>query len=167
MTGTLILVVGPSGSGKDTLLLAARRHFADRADVIFPKRHITREADAGGEDHIAISQDTFDTMVSDGEFALNWTAHNLSYGVTRDIEDVLQRGHNVVVNVSRGVLDIARDRYENVRILSLFVNAKELERRLRARGREDDDDIKNRLKRAAAYSIDGTDVVKIDNSDNL
>ena len=47
--GLLVVVVGPSGAGKDTLMRAAAEHFEGRPDVHFVQRAITRPAEAGGE----------------------------------------------------------------------------------------------------------------------
>ena len=67
--GRLILVVGPSGSGKDTLLPAARRHFGPDRFIDFPMRTITRPVDAGGETHRAVDIAEFEGMVKTVAFA--------------------------------------------------------------------------------------------------
>ena len=60
--GKLIFVVGPSGSGKDTLIDGAKDLLSDEK-FAFIKREITRSAKAGGEDHIEISKGDFDKNV--------------------------------------------------------------------------------------------------------
>ncbi|MBO6519544.1 MAG: phosphonate metabolism protein/1,5-bisphosphokinase (PRPP-forming) PhnN [Rhodospirillales bacterium] len=165
--GRLFLVVGPSGAGKDTLIEAARRHFSGRCDVIFPKRTITRPADAGGEAHIPVTPEAFRTQVSEGAFALHWFAHGLGYGIASTISSDLAQGHHVVANVSRTVLDDARSRFRNVSILSVTASPEVLATRLRDRGREKGNDVKSRLARARLLQPIGEDVVEIDNSGDL
>lgn len=167
MTGRLFLVVGPSGSGKDTLLDAAKKHFADSKKVYFPKRYITRDQDAGGEDHLSLDENRFELLRLQARFALYWEAHNLKYGISHVIDDYLGKGQNVVVNVSRSILDYARDHYENLCVISIVVSPEELERRLCARGRETASDIAHRLERAQAFRVSGPDVIQIDNSGDL
>ena len=63
--GTLIFVVGPSGSGKDTLINGAK-DLVRKEKFTFITREITRSADAGGEDHIEITKRDFDKKVKAG-----------------------------------------------------------------------------------------------------
>ncbi|TPW05570.1 MAG: phnN,nitR, partial [Alphaproteobacteria bacterium] len=56
--GVLILVVGPSGVGKDSMIEGARAALADDPDVVFVRRDITRAVDAGGEQHHAVDDET-------------------------------------------------------------------------------------------------------------
>src|SRR5580692_8194818 len=95
----LVLVVGPSGAGKDTLLDAARRAVADDPRFRFVRRVITRPAEAGGEAHEAVTDAEFATR----DFALAWQAHGLRYGIPADIAADLQSGRVLVANSSRGI----------------------------------------------------------------
>lgn len=158
-----MLVVGPSGVGKDTLLDGAKAALTGEAGVVFPRRQITRPAEAGGEDHIPVSNNAFSARDAAGDYALAWRAHGLGYGVPVEIGDDLAAGRTVVVNVSREVLDDARARFSKVRVVSITADRKALAARLKARGREDGADIAKRLARAEAIPVVGDDVVGVAN----
>jgi phosphonate metabolism protein PhnN/1,5-bisphosphokinase (PRPP-forming) len=159
----LVLVVGPSGVGKDTLLDGARIALAEDSGVVFPRRQITRPAEAGGEDHIPIGAAEFAAREAGGGYALAWRAHGLAYGVSVDINADLAASRTVVVNVSRQVLETARSRYGVVRVVSITADRQLLAGRLRQRGREDEADIARRLARAEAVDVAGDDVISVRN----
>jgi ribose 1,5-bisphosphokinase len=136
----LVLVVGPSGAGKDTLLNAARESFRRDARVGFARRVITRPVDPGGEDHEPVTETEFAAR----EFALSWAAHGLRYGIV-----TVDNAPVVVANVSRGVIAEAATRWP-VRVVEVTAPAEVLAERLRARGRESADDVARRLNRGMA-----------------
>src|SRR4051812_2658786 len=103
----LVLVVGPSGAGKDTLLGRARQVLAHEPRIRFVRRVITRPAEAGHEDHEPVTEAEFARR----RYALHWQAHGLSYGIPADIAGDLARGRVVVANVSRGVVADAASRF--------------------------------------------------------
>lgn len=145
----LILVVGPSGAGKDTLLNAAKAALSDDPSIRFVRRVITRPAEAGGEDHEPVNADEFDHR----DHALRWEAHGLHYGIPADIADDIARGVTVVANVSRSVIRQAADRYPT-RVIEITAPPAVLAQRLAARGREDAADIAARLARTVALPAD-------------
>jgi phosphonate metabolism protein PhnN/1,5-bisphosphokinase (PRPP-forming) len=138
----LVLVVGPSGAGKDTLLDAARLALQGDARFRFARRVITRPAVQGGEAHEAVSPDEFATR----RFALRWHAHGVDYGIPDAIESDLAAGRIVVASVSRGVIAEAASRYD-VRVIVVTAPPATLAARLSARAREDGAAIAERLAR--------------------
>jgi len=144
--GRLILVVGPSGAGKDTLLGLARAACADDNDVVFPRRVVTREASAS-EDNAELSPEGFREALERGEFAVHWEAHGHSYGLRRSIDDDLRAGRAVVVNVSRTVIDGARRAYANVIVVAITAPPEVLAERLKMRSRSSDGGADQRLSR--------------------
>jgi len=150
MSGRLIYLMGPSGSGKDSLLNAARERLAERGCVI-ARRVITRSAEAVGEDAIGVSPAEFDQQEAAGAFALSWRANGLAYGIPRQIDDWLAAGQDVLVNGSRGYLPQARERYPELLAILLQVDEAALRQRLQARGRESAEQIEARLARSRDF----------------
>lgn len=148
--GTLYLIVGPSGAGKDTLIDGARAALAENSDYVFARRVITRPADAGGEDHQAATDDEFNTRDQSGGFMISWRAHGLSYGLEKSLEDDLAQGRNVVANVSRAILPDIVDRFPSHRIVEITASPEILAERLARRGRESASEITERLAREAS-----------------
>ena len=133
----------------------------------FPRRYITRPADAGSEDHCAIDVATFDKMASESEFLFRWTAHGLKYGVGMDALVALRQGRNVVINVSRAIIAQVRRDFHRRLILLITASDGTLRRRLETRSRDSDGDIEQRIARAHTISVHGPDVVQIANDGDL
>ncbi len=165
--GLLITFVGPSGSGKDTLLKFLQDRYEEDENIFFVKRVITRSSGVETEDFISVSDEDFDHWKSAGKFCLNWQAHGLSYGVPSMLCDYLAEGHIAFLNGARRALpDITRLFPENCII---HVTAKEnvLAERLRKRGRETGTDIKNRLADTRLKVDPIFQPIVLDNSENL
>jgi len=160
--GTLVLVIGPSGAGKDTLIGMAREALAEDRRFLFPRRHVTRASDSN-EPVEERTPEAFRREQAAGGFALSWEAHGQLYGVPRGIEAALAQGKAVVVNVSRNVVAEALATYACVVALAVTAPAGVLAARLKQRGRESNDDIAARVSRAAAPLPSGLTVITIEN----
>lgn len=165
--GTMVVVVGPSGAGKDTLMALAARHFAGRADVHFVRRVITRDVDAGGEDHRSVSESDFDAMQRAANFAVWWSAHGLKYGIPASVLEELAKGRLVIANGSRSVLDRFAAVFPWMTVINVTARPDVLAERLQARGRETRDDILKRLARETPVIKGRHDIIDIDNSGAL
>jgi len=161
----LVLVVGPSGAGKDTLLNAARVRLADDANVRFAQREVTRPPTPGGEDHLPIDAATFRQRRDSGAYSLWWEAHGLGYGIAVETTDDLARGITVVASVSRAVIAEAAAKF-TVRVVEITAPAAVLAARLADRGREDAEDIARRLQRQVPLP-DNIDMVKLMNDGSI
>jgi ribose 1,5-bisphosphokinase len=145
--GRLVLVVGPSGAGKDTLLRLAQAACINDQNVVFPRRVVTRESSAD-EDNMAMSHDDFHRAREHGDFAVHWEAHGHSYALPLEINDDIRAGRAVVANVSRTVIGALRQAYANVVVVAITAPPDVLAQRLAARARHSDGNIADRLARS-------------------
>ena len=146
----LILIVGPSGAGKDTLLNGVRDSVhaieGEHGGMRFVRRIITRPGDLGEEEHESVSEQEFELREQAGDFALSWRAHGLRYGVPSDIAFDVARGRVVIANVSRAVVAEGAAKFP-VAVIEITATREILEARLQDRGREDAADVARRLAR--------------------
>lgn len=154
--GALVLIVGPSGAGKDTVMSGARHALAGEDVFSFPPRVITRPVDTGPEHHIAVSPGAFLAAKGNGAFCLAWEAHGHHYGVPESALDLLRGGRVVVVNVSRTVVASAAQISNRVCVVQISASAATLAQRIAKRGREVGESVEARLvRRVTDFSPDG------------
>jgi len=182
MTGTLVYVMGPSGSGKDSLMAYARRKmnaayaltwnahaYAGQGlrPVMFIRRHITRPASAGGERHTPLTREAFQSRRKQGQFAMAWESHGLCYGIDRELDTHLAEGAVAVVNGSREYLPEAMKIYPELVPVLISVTPEVLRTRLEKRGRETQANINARLLRAMMPIREIPSLIRLDNSGAL
>lgn len=138
----IVAVVGPSGAGKDTLLSALAAAYPE---LVLVRRVITRPTEAGGEDFEGVTPTEFAARKARGDFALDWQAHGLCYGIEAAQIDPAKA---VVFNGSRGALLRARAVFPDIRVIVVTAPAEVLAERLAARGRESRAEIAARLERS-------------------
>lgn len=157
--GIVVLMVGPSGAGKDALLQGAAGELRSDTRFVFPKRVISRPSH-DSEQHERASIDEMITAEHSGAYALSWRAHGLLYGISSQIDDAVSAGSIIVFNASRAVVVNARKRYSSVVVVYVDAPRDIRAKRLAARGRETEQKITERLAReVSTFRTTDADVV--------
>jgi ribose 1,5-bisphosphokinase len=165
--GHLVLVVGPSGAGKDSVITGAKQVFADNSRVVFPRRIVTRKAQVETEDHDTLTEMGFALAVAKAEFSLWWSAHGHSYGIPVSIEHDIAAGRTVVFNCSREVVGEACKRFLKTTIVEITAPRDVLVERILARGRETEAEAIKRVSRQVESLPPNLPVVRIENAGPL
>ena len=168
-TAKLIYVMGASGVGKDSLLNYARKHCTADDGYVFAHRYITRPADSGGENHIALTTEEFQQRTQNHCFAMSWQSHGNGYGIGSEINQWLQQGLNVVVNGSRVYFNRAVEQYASIVPVLITADKHRLLTRLTKRGREGQEAIEKRLQitEATERTVKHSSLVVIENNGKL
>lgn len=145
--GAWVIVCGPSGAGKDSVLHWAAQQLETHGGICFARRLVTRPVGPGADDD-AIGLFELQALRGRGALAWHWQAHGLHYGVSSDYCQRIAAGDVVVVNGSR---EHARPLAGRAGVRCVLVTAPEslVAQRLRQRGREDDAGVAQRLARNA------------------
>lgn len=166
-SGTLFLVVGNSGSGKDSIISGVIKNYPSTLKKIYaPKRYVTRPP-SKFEENISVTPQEFKQMEKKDFFALKWQIYDLDYGISKEIDDYLENGHPVIINVSRMIVKEAREKYGNIRVIFIEVPFEITYQRIKDRKRESEELLKARIERAKKnQKFPEADFV-IDNSGDL
>jgi ribose 1,5-bisphosphokinase len=164
--GTLFYIIGASGVGKDSVINELKNKLTYKEGFIFTKRFITRPNSDSAEKHIPITKPDFDHRLSNQLFALHWQANGNAYGIGIEIEYWLSEGLHVIVNGSRGYLDIAKIKYPQLQSILIEVDKSILYNRLIGRNRESKEQIEQRLKRNEQFETLDYDMI-INNESHL
>lgn len=167
MHSRLVYVMGPSGSGKDSLLHYVRSRLTAFDRAVVAHRYITRPVLSEGENHIALSDGEFDMRLKSGLLAMHWQAHGLRYGIGIEINHWLALGITVIVNGSREYFPQLQQRYPEVYPVCVQVEPETLRQRLTCRGREDAAHITERIVRNDAFQFRMEAGAQIDNNGPL
>ncbi len=152
LMGKLIYLMGPSGSGKDSILSRLRQQLHPQSRLIIAHRYITRHWQSGGENHVELSDTEFELRKSLNLFSMHWEANQNKYAIGCEVDAWIQAKNLVLVNGSRSYLDNAKSRYKDKLIpVMVMTNESTLRSRLLARGREDEATIALRIQRANDY----------------
>ena len=161
----VILVVGPSGAGKDTLLRAARKQFVNKPTLGFARRYITRPPDVN-EDNYYVDESGFELLEKSSFFLSSWRAHGNCYGIPhRELGDEYGR-QTTITSISRAAIADFNNHCLNPITILVTARPEVLEQRLTQRGRESAEAIRTRLRRSQEQ-LQTHDYITFDNSAEL
>lgn len=161
----VLLVVGPSGSGKDTLLRSAKEHFAGQDQPAFIRRYITRQPD-NNEDNYYLDTRAFSLLGKAGFFLSTWQAHDNFYGIPDHALGDKDGPGIAICSISRSAVGDFERRFEHTTTILVTAREEVLRQRLERRGREDETAVQNRLSRARRPVV-ARDLIRFDNSVDL
>jgi guanylate kinase len=150
--GLLIVVSGPSGSGKGTVL---SKLFSLRNGIFYSVSATTREPRPGeieGKNYYFLSKEEFERQIKSGNMLEYARYCGNYYGTPRiAVEERLNRGDDVILEIDvQGAAKIRQSCPDSVSVFLMPPSLTELEKRLRSRGTESEEKIRNRLATAKA-----------------
>ena len=148
--GMLLVVSGPSGTGKGTL---CERLLRSDPTIMFGVSATTRkprEGEINGVHYHFIDEDRFDQMLAEKAFLEHATVHGHRYGTPKDqVERAIEEGRNILLDIDpQGALSVMSAMPETVSIFILPPSYSALRERLRTRNTDDPDEILKRLSNA-------------------
>jgi guanylate kinase len=150
LPGQLIVITGPSGVGKGTLVHQLLQRFPNLHLSVSITTRPPRAGELDGRDYYFVSRDSFQQMIRQGKL-LEWAEYAGNYyGTPRlAVEEKLQQGISVLLEIElEGAKHIKQTFPKAFRIFILPPSFDELEQRLRLRGTESEAAILRRLRRA-------------------
>lgn len=145
--GTLLVISGPSGVGKGTIVKEIRRRDARIRLSVSATTRAPRPEDAEGVTYFFKTKEQFEEMIARGEF-LEYAVYNNNYYGTpmKAVDEMLAEGYDVVLEIEvQGGLQIMERRPDAAVLFIAAPSFTELERRLRGRGDTSEEDIKRRI----------------------
>ncbi|MGP0128840.1 MAG: guanylate kinase [cyanobacterium endosymbiont of Rhopalodia musculus] len=149
-SGQLIVLTGPSGVGKGTLVRSLLARHNDLYLSISATTRSPRRGEVDGKDYHFVTRSQFEEMIYRGEL-LEWAEYaDNCYGTPRfEVEKKINLGTKVLLEIDVvGARNIKQTFPDALRIFILPPSLEELERRLRKRGKDSQEAITCRLKRA-------------------
>jgi guanylate kinase len=150
VAGKLIVITGPSGVGKGTIVRSLLKRHPELYLSISATTRKPRPGEIDGKDYYFVSKSQFETMIAQGEL-LEWAKYADNYYGTPKlrVEEQIKLGKLVLLEIELiGARAIAKIFPDALRIMILPPSLAELERRIRQRGKDSESAIIRRLTRA-------------------
>ncbi len=149
--GCLIVVSGPSGTGKGTVCAALLARYPQIAYSVSATTRAPRPGEKEGVNYYFLDKPVFEKMIADGEL-LEWAEVFGNYYGTpfRKIQDRLAAGQDILLEIdTQGAMNVKKRFPNGIFIFLLPPSIAELERRIRGRGADDEESIRRRLASSA------------------
>ena len=145
--GRLIVVSGPSGAGKDTLIGDALEAIPELSLIASATTRKPRPGEVEGRDHVFLSREEFERWIEDGRL-LEWAEYSGNlYGTPKQsVEDLLEKGRSVILRIElQGARQIKERRPDAVMVFVRAPSLEETRRRLESRATESSESVENRM----------------------
>ena len=145
--GLLVLVSGPSGTGKGTVCNLLREKHPELAYSISATTRQPRPGEVDGVNYYFYDKAKFEAMIEAGEL-LEWAnVYGNYYGTPKQaVLDRLEAGEDILLEIdTQGALNVMEAMPEGLYVFLLPPSLEELEKRLRGRGTETEESIARRL----------------------
>ncbi|MGN0797311.1 MAG: guanylate kinase [Christensenellales bacterium] len=148
--GLLVVVSGPSGAGKGTVLAHAIRNYPNLQYSVSVTTRESRPGEVDGVNYYFVTKDRFKEMLVAGELLEHQQVYGNYYGTPKQkVLDKLEEGYDVVLEIDvKGALDIKNKFPQAVMIFLTPVNRSTIEERLRGRDTETEEQLKVRIESA-------------------
>lgn len=144
--GRLIVVSGPSGVGKDTIVNEYLKISNDHLSISATTRK-PREGEVNNKDYYFLTKEEFEDRISKDDFLEYATYNECYYGTPKSsVLEYLEKGINVILVIEvKGAFQIKDKIKDSVLIFIMPPSLEELKRRLKGRNKDTDEMINNRL----------------------
>ena len=148
--GKLLVLSGPSGVGKGTVLGELMKRRSDMCFSVSATTRQPREGEVDGVNYFFVTKERFEEMIRNNELLEYAQFVSNSYGTPRAyVEQQLERGMNVILDIEvQGARNIVNMIPDAVSVYMIPPSYEELEKRLRGRGTETEAQIQGRLQTA-------------------
>lgn len=147
MEGFLLVMSGPSGVGKGTIVKEILKQRHDTVVSISVTTRYKRDGELDGRDYFFVSEDEFENMVNNKKLLEYASVHNNHYGTPKEFVDkMISEGKVVILEIDVQGAEQIKKTYENaIYVFVIPPRMKDIHERLKKRGTEDEEKIKLRL----------------------
>ena len=147
MRGRLIVVSGPSGAGKDTLIQAALEAIPELTLIASATTREPRKGEVDGRDHVFLSREEFERWTEEDRL-LEWAEYSGNlYGTPKQsVQELLDSGRSVILRIElQGARQVKERRPDAVMVFVRAPSLEETRRRLESRATETSESLESRM----------------------